>query len=79
MCIRDSFKTFLVSAIITGICLVLAFPVEQLLAVLPMYRSSLLMILVLLPFWTSLLVRTTSWIALLQDQGVVNNLSLIHI
>jgi putative spermidine/putrescine transport system permease protein len=68
------FKTFLVSAIITGICLVLAFPVAHLLAVLPMSKSSLLMILVLLPFWTSLLVRTTSWIALLQDQGVVNNM-----
>jgi putative spermidine/putrescine transport system permease protein len=67
------FKTFLVSAIITVICLLLAFPVAHLLAVLPMSKSSLLMILVLLPFWTSLLVRTTSWIALLQEQGIVNN------
>jgi ABC-type spermidine/putrescine transport system permease subunit I len=38
-----------------------------------MAKSSLLMIMVLLPFWTSLLVRTTSWIALLQDQGIVNS------
>ena len=68
------FKTFLVSAIITVICLLLAFPVAHLLAVLPMAKSSLLMILVLLPFWTSLLVRTTSWIALLQEQGIVNDL-----
>jgi putative spermidine/putrescine transport system permease protein len=68
------FKTFLVSAIITVICLLLAFPVAHLLAVLPMSKSSLLMILVLLPFWTSLLVRTTSWIALLQEQGIVNDL-----
>ncbi len=67
------FKTFLVSAIITVICLILAFPVAHLLAVLPMAKSSLLMILVLLPFWTSLLVRTTSWIALLQEQGIVND------
>lgn len=67
-------KTFLVSAIITIACLLLAFPVSHLLATLPMSKSSLLMILVLLPFWTSLLVRTTSWIALLQEQGVVNNL-----
>jgi putative spermidine/putrescine transport system permease protein len=67
------FKTFIVSAVITLICLLLAFPVAHLLAVLPMSKSSLLMILVLLPFWTSLLVRTTSWIAILQDQGVVNN------
>ena len=68
------FKTFFVSAIITVICLLLAFPVAHLLAVLPMSKSSLLMILVLLPFWTSLLVRTTSWIALLQEQGIVNDL-----
>jgi putative spermidine/putrescine transport system permease protein len=67
------FKTFLVSAIITVICLLLAFPVAHLLAVLPMSKSSLLMILVLLPFWTSLLVRTTAWIALLQEQGIVND------
>jgi putative spermidine/putrescine transport system permease protein len=68
------FKTFLISGIITFICLLLAFPVAHLLATLPMAKSSLLMILVLLPFWTSLLVRTTSWIALLQEQGVANDL-----
>jgi putative spermidine/putrescine transport system permease protein len=56
------------------ICLLLAFPVSHLLATLPMAKSSLLMILVLLPFWTSLLVRTTAWIVLLQEQGVVNDL-----
>lgn len=67
------FKTFLVSGVITGLCLLLAFPVAHLLAVLPMRKSALLMILVLLPFWTSLLVRTTAWIALLQEQGVMNN------
>ena len=68
------FKTFFLSGVITLACLVLAFPVAHLLAVLPMSKSSLLMILVLLPFWTSLLVRTTSWIVLLQQQGVVNNI-----
>ena len=68
------FKTFWVSAIITVLCLLLAFPVAHLLATLPMAKSSLLMIFVLLPFWTSLLVRTTSWIALLQEQGIVNDL-----
>ena len=67
-------KTFLLSGLITLICLILAFPVAHLLAVLPLSRASLLMILVLLPFWTSLLVRTTSWIVLLQQQGVINNI-----
>jgi putative spermidine/putrescine transport system permease protein len=66
-------KTFALSALITVFCLLLAFPVAHLLATLPMARSNLLMILVLLPFWTSLLVRTTSWIVLLQGQGVVND------
>ena len=67
-------KTFIMSGLITFICLLLAFPIAHLLATLPMARANLLMILVLLPFWTSLLVRTTSWIVLLQGQGVVNNI-----
>ena len=67
-------KTFLLSGLITLTCLILAFPVAHLLAVLPMARSNLLMICVLLPFWTSLLVRTTSWMVVLQSQGVVNDL-----
>jgi putative spermidine/putrescine transport system permease protein len=66
-------KTLVLSAVITFICLLLAFPISHLLATLPTSKSNLLMILVLLPFWTSLLVRTTSWIALLQQQGVVND------
>ena len=65
-------KTFVLSALITVICMLLAFPVAHLLATLPMAKANLLMILVLLPFWTSLLVRTTSWIVLLQSQGVAN-------
>ena len=67
-------KTFLLSGLITVICFFLAFPVAHLLATLPTARANLLMILVLLPFWTSLLVRTTSWIVLLQGQGVVNDI-----
>lgn len=66
-------QTFVLSGIITVFCLLLGFPVAHLLASLPLRTSNLLMILVLLPFWTSLLVRTTSWIVLLQGQGVVNN------
>ena len=66
-------RTFLLSAGITLACLILAFPVAHLLATLPLRWSNILMILVLLPFWTALLVRTTSWIVLLQGQGVINN------
>ena len=67
-------RTFWMSLVITGLCLILAYPVAYLLSTLPVRTSNLLMILVLLPFWTSLLVRTTSWIALLQQEGVINDL-----
>jgi putative spermidine/putrescine transport system permease protein len=67
-------RTFWISFVITSICLVLAFPISYLLSILPAKSSNLLMILVLLPFWTSLLVRTSAWIALLQQQGVINDI-----
>ena len=66
-------RTLFLSALITLTTLILGFPVAHLLATLPLRQSNLLMIFVLLPFWTSLLVRTTSWIVLLQSQGVVND------
>ncbi len=67
-------RTLVLSFTITCICLLLGFPVAHLLATLPLRKSNLLMILVLLPFWTSLLVRTTAWIAILQEQGVFNSM-----
>lgn len=67
-------KTLWLSAIITFFCFILAYPVSYLLSTLPLATSNLLMILVLLPFWTSLLVRTSAWIAMLQTQGVINNI-----
>ncbi|WP_354502133.1 ABC transporter permease [Limibacillus sp. MBR-115] len=67
-------RTLVISAVITGLCILLGYPVAYLMATLPLRSSNLLMILVLLPFWTSLLVRTTAWIALLQTQGVLNDL-----
>ena len=67
-------RTFVISATVMGLCLLLGYPVAYLLATLPLRSSNLLMIMVLLPFWTSLLVRTTAWIAILQSQGVINDL-----
>ncbi|HKK22276.1 MAG TPA: ABC transporter permease [Pseudohaliea sp.] len=67
-------RTFWMSAAITGLCLLLGYPIAFLLANLPLRYSNMLMILVLLPFWTSLLVRTTTWIAILQSQGVLNDM-----
>ncbi|MCE9665239.1 ABC transporter permease [Halomonas sp. M5N1S17] len=66
-------RTFWMSGVITGLTLLLGYPIAFLLANLPLRHSNLLMILVLLPFWTSLLVRTTTWIAILQSQGVLND------
>ncbi len=66
-------RTLVLSALITFLTFVLGYPIAHLLATLPLRYSNLLMILVLLPFWTSLLVRTTSWIVLLQQQGVINS------
>ncbi|MEZ5905747.1 MAG: ABC transporter permease [Geminicoccaceae bacterium] len=66
-------RTLWISLAITALTLLLGFPIAYLMAHLPMRIGNLLMILVLLPFWTSLLVRTTSWIVLLQRQGVIND------
>ncbi len=66
-------RTLFMSLMITGSCILLAYPISYLLANLPMRVSNLLMILVLLPFWTSLLVRTSAWKVMLQQQGVIND------
>ena len=66
-------RTLFFSGVITLFTLILGYPVAFLLATLPVKTSNMLLMLVLLPFWTSLLVRTTSWIALLQREGVIND------
>lgn len=67
-------KTLWISLQVTLYCLILGYPIAYLMSNLPARTSNLLMILVLLPFWTSILVRTTAWIAMLQSQGVLNDL-----
>lgn len=66
-------RTLVLSITITAFCLLLGYPIAYLLASLPLRTSNLLLILVLLPFWTSLLVRTSAWKVLLQDRGVIND------
>ena len=68
------FKTFKVSILVMIFCLMLGYPISYLLSTLPLKYSNLLMICVLLPFWTSLLVRTVAWMVMLQQKGVFNNL-----
>lgn len=65
-------NTFWIAFIVTAICLILGYPVAYLLSILPSPWSGLLMLAVLVPFWTSGLVRTFAWLIILQRNGVVN-------
>ena len=67
-------RTLWIAVAVTLLSLLLGYPIAYLLATLPTKYSNLLLLLLLLPFWTSLLVRTTAWVVLLQNQGVVNDL-----
>ncbi|AUT74835.1 ABC transporter permease [Paraburkholderia hospita] len=72
---RQAFlRTISISATVTVLCLLLGYPVAWMLANLPAKSSNSLMLLVIVPFWTSLLVRTTAWYVLLQPGGVINSL-----
>ncbi|MEO0939536.1 MAG: ABC transporter permease [Pseudomonadota bacterium] len=66
-------RTIYMSLVITISCILLGYPIAWLLANLPARKANLLLILVLLPFWTSLLVRTSAWKVMLQQQGVIND------
>jgi len=67
-------RTFAISGSAMLICLVLGYPLAYWIATAPAATARKLMLLVLLPFWTSLLVRTTAWVVVLQSGGVVNSL-----
>ena len=69
-------RTVWISGTVTLICLLLGYGVAWRLATLPPRQSARLMLLVIIPFWTSLLVRITAWYVLLQPGGVVNSLLL---
>lgn len=66
-------RTFEISAIVTLSCLLLGYPLAYWLSTLPARKANMLMILVLVPFWTSVLVRSAAWIVLLQTNGLVNS------
>jgi len=65
--------TFEVSLITTGLCILIGYPLAYFMSQLPLKWANLCLITVLLPFWTSLLVRTYAWLVLLQRQGLVND------
>ena len=70
-------RTFGMSAVVTAFCLLLGFPLAYMMATQPPRIANTLLIFVLLPFWTSILVRVAAWIVLLQSQGLVNQ-ALMH-
>ena len=69
-------RTLWIAGVVTLVCLVLGYPVALVIARQPPQRAAILIFLVLLPFWTSLLVRTVAWVVLLQKEGVLNSMLL---
>lgn len=69
-------RTFFVAAAVTLATLLLGFPLAYLIASVPRGLAAVLIVAVLLPFWTSILVRTAAWTVLLQKFGLVNDLLL---
>jgi putative spermidine/putrescine transport system permease protein/spermidine/putrescine transport system permease protein len=65
--------TFEISALATAICVLLGYPLAYALSQLPRRLANLCMIGVLMPFWTSILVRTYAWLVLLQSRGIIND------
>ncbi|MFZ4533397.1 MAG: ABC transporter permease [Alsobacter sp.] len=65
--------TFQISAAVTALCVLLGYPLAYWLSRKPQHTANLLLICVLLPFWTAVLVRTYAWLVLLQRNGLINN------
>jgi len=66
-------RSLTIAGLVTVLCVLLGYPLAYWLSRQPARQANLLLILVLLPFWTSLIVRTASWIVLLQSGGLINN------
>ena len=65
-------RTFVIGAVVTFFALLLGYPLAYWISTLSDRRANLVMILVLIPFWTSILVRVAAWIVILQSEGLVN-------
>lgn len=67
-----AWRTFAISATVTLICLLLGYPFAFFLASGSGWTLGVFMACLMLPFWTSILVRTTAWVVLLQNEGLIN-------
>ncbi len=73
---RTFVTTFQVSILTTLLCILIGYPLAYFLALLPPRLAGIFMLAVLLPFWTSLLVRTYAWLVLLQKNGILNDFAM---
>ena len=73
---RVFLTTFKVSLLTTLVCILIGYPLAYFLAQLPQRMAAIFMLTVLLPFWTSLLVRTYAWLVLLQKKGILNDFAI---
>jgi putative spermidine/putrescine transport system permease protein len=69
-------RTLWIAGLVTVATLLLGFPTAYVISLAPARVAALMLLMVLLPLWTSLLVRTTAWVVLLQTDGVINQLLL---
>lgn len=73
-------RTLFVAGLVTLFTLILGYPVAYVLTIAPKAIAGIMMLMVLLPLWTSLLVRTTAWVVLLQSDGIINDvLMTLHL
>ncbi|WP_299392714.1 ABC transporter permease [Pelagibius sp.] len=70
---RIVLRSLALAALTTALCLLAGFPVAYVIALQPKSRQGILLLLVTVPFWTNLLIRTYSWIMILRDEGLINN------
>jgi ABC-type spermidine/putrescine transport system permease subunit I len=71
---RSLWQTLVLAGSVTAICAVLGYVIAYALTLMPRWATSLCLILIALPFWTSVLVRTYAWVVLLQNHGVINDI-----
>ncbi|EEE34972.1 polyamine ABC transporter, permease protein [Rhodobacteraceae bacterium KLH11] len=71
--VKILWRSILIAGISTALCLIVGFPVAYYMARQPVDKRNFLVLLITIPFWTNLLIRTYCWILILRDTGLVNN------
>jgi spermidine/putrescine transport system permease protein len=74
--LRVFWRSLWIAVLTTGVCLLLGFPLAYLIARAPKRWQSLLLLLIIIPFWTNFLVRTYAWMFILRTEGFLNTMLL---